>query len=157
MYDHILVLLDLCRPKCLANMWSYTLFSRNTIFPPILGTWVCGLVVKYVTAFATATSRICSLHLFTVEPLLRGHPDERPPPLERPLDNVNLNVLISTPDERPPLLKGHFSDAKGVASQEGFHCMFKYSQFKYKPSLLDRSSEGIGKLMDTQRRKVNKS
>ena len=40
---------------------------------------------------------------------------ERPPwaeatPLERPLDNVylNINVLISTPDERPPLLKGHF-------------------------------------------------
>ena len=60
----------------------------------------------------------------TVEPLLRGHPDERPPPLERPPDNVNLNinVLISTPDERPPLLKGHFSGAKGVASQEGFHC-----------------------------------
>ena len=60
----------------------------------------------------------------TVEPLLRGHPDERPPPMERPLDNVNLNinVLIPTPEERPPLLKGHFSDAKGVASQEGFHC-----------------------------------
>ena len=67
----------------------------------------------------------------TVKPLLRGHLDERPPPLERPLDNVNLNinVLISTPDERPPLLKGHFSDAKGVASQEGFHCisMSKYN------------------------------
>ena len=64
----------------------------------------------------------CDLN--TVEPLLRGHPDERPPPLERPLDDVNLNVnvLISTPDKRPPLLKGHFSDAKGVASQEGFHC-----------------------------------
>ena len=62
---------------------------------------------------------------YTVEPLLRGYPDERPPPLERPLANVNLNinVLISTPDERPPLLKGHFSDAKGVASQEGFHCI----------------------------------
>ena len=60
-----------------------------------------------------------------MEPLLRGHPDERPPPLERPIENVNLNinVLISTPDERPPLLKGHFSDAKGVASQEGFHCI----------------------------------
>ena len=45
----------------------------------------------------------------TVEPLLRGHPDERPAPLKRPLDNVNLNinVLISTPDEKPPLLKGH--------------------------------------------------
>ena len=63
----------------------------------------------------------------TVEPLLRGHPDERPPPLERPLDNVNLNinVLISTPDKRPPLLKGHFSDAKGVALQEGFYCICK--------------------------------
>ena len=61
----------------------------------------------------------------TVEPLLRGHPDERPTPLERPLDNVNLNikVLISTPDERPPLLKGHISGAKRVASQEGFHCI----------------------------------
>ena len=66
------------------------------------------------------------MKLCTVEPLLRGHPDERPPPLERPLDNVNLNinVLISTHDERPPLLKGHFSGAKGVASQKGFHCIF---------------------------------
>ena len=65
----------------------------------------------------------------TVEPLLRGHPDERPSPLERPLDNVNLNinVLIFTPDERPPLLKGHLSGAKGVASQEGFHCNYKIS------------------------------
>ena len=63
----------------------------------------------------------------TVEPLLRGHNDERPPLLERPLDDVNLNinVLISTPDERPPLLKCHFSDAKGMASQEGFHCICK--------------------------------
>ena len=52
-----------------------------------------------------------------------GTPFERPPPLEKPLDSVNLNVLISTPDERPPLLKGHFSRAKGVASKEGFHCL----------------------------------
>ena len=58
-----------------------------------------------------------------MEPPLRGHPDERPPSLERPLNNVNLNinVLISTPDERPPLLKGHFSDAKGVASPVHFN------------------------------------
>ena len=64
--------------------------------------------------------------MYTVEPLLRGHPDERPTPLERPLDNVNLNrkVLIFTPDERPPLSKGHFSGAKGVASKELFHCIF---------------------------------
>ena len=60
-----------------------------------------------------------------MEPLLRGHPDKRPPPLERPLDIVNLNikVLISTPDKRPPLLKGHVSSVKGVASQKGFHCI----------------------------------
>ena len=37
--------------------------------------------------------------------------------------NINNNILISTPDERPPLLKDHFSDSKGVASQEGFHCI----------------------------------
>ena len=63
--------------------------------------------------------------MITVEPLLRGHPDERPAPLKRLLDNVNLNinVLISTPDEGPPLLKGHFSEKKGVALQEGFHCI----------------------------------
>ena len=58
-----------------------------------------------------------------MEPLLKGHPDERPLPLERPLDSVNLNknVFISTPDERPPYLKGHSPGVKGVASQEGFH------------------------------------
>ena len=27
-----------------------------------------------------------------MEPLLRGHPDEMPTPLESPLDNVNLNI-----------------------------------------------------------------
>ena len=67
-----------------------------------------------------------------MEPLLRGHPDKRPPRLEKQLDNVNLNinVLISTPDKRPPLLKGHFSSAKRVAShyiydnvyQVCYHC-----------------------------------
>ena len=31
------------------------------------------------------------VYVCTVKPLLRGHPDERPTPLERPLDN-----------ERPP-------------------------------------------------------
>ena len=35
----------------------------------------------------------------TVEPLLRGHSDKRPTPLERPLvsENSNMKVLISTP------------------------------------------------------------
>ena len=63
--------------------------------------------------------------VYKVGDLLRGHPDERPTPLERPLDNVNLNIneLISTSDWRPALLKGHFCSAKGVALQEGFHCM----------------------------------
>ena len=46
-------------------------------------------------------------------------------PLERSLDNVNLiiNVLFSIPYESPPLFKGHISAAKGVALQEGFHCI----------------------------------
>ena len=36
----------------------------------------------------------------TVEPHLRGHPNKGPTPLERPLDNVNINiyVLFSTSD-----------------------------------------------------------
>ena len=29
---------------------------------------------------------------WTAEPLLRGHPDERPVPLERPLSTVSLNI-----------------------------------------------------------------
>ena len=68
---------------------------------------------------------------FTVEPLLWGHPEERPAPLERPLYNVNLNidVLIPTPDKKPPLFKGHFSGIKEVALQEGFHCNTYVSQF----------------------------
>ena len=59
----------------------------------------------------------------TVEPFLRGPPDEKPPPLEGPFGNVNLNinVLIFTSEEWPPLLNGHISGAKGVASIEGFH------------------------------------
>ena len=63
-----------------------------------------------------------------VEPLLRGQPDERPPPLERPLDNVNLNmnVLISTPDERPPILKGHFSAEKGWPHKRGSTVYIKH-------------------------------
>ena len=66
------------------------------------------------------SNEILQLH-FTVEPLLRGHPDERPLPLERSLDNENLNVnvLISTPDKRPPLLKGHFLMQKGWAHKRG--------------------------------------
>ena len=50
--------------------------------------------------------------VITVATLFRGHSVERPPPLVRPLDNVNLNinVLIFTPNKRPPLFY-----AKGVA------------------------------------------
>ena len=38
-------------------------------------------------------------NLYTAKPLLRGHPYKRPAPLERPLDNVNLNInlFISIP------------------------------------------------------------
>ena len=83
--------------------------------------YVCMYACMYVCMYAC-------IYVYTVEPLLRGHPDERPPPLERPLDDVNLNmnILIFTPDERPPLLKGHFSNAKVVASQEGFYCTSMY-------------------------------
>ena len=67
-----------------------------------------------------------------MEPLFRGHLDERPTSLERSLDNVLIstpvfvliNVLISTPQER--LLKGQFSVAKGVTSHEGCHCISWY-------------------------------
>ena len=52
---------------------------------------------------------------------LRGHPEQRPAPLERSLYNVNLNinVLISTPDERSPLLKGHILWCKGGVLTRG--------------------------------------
>ena len=58
-----------------------------------------------------------------MEPLFIGHHNKRPSPLERSLDNVNrnINVYVSTPDQSPPLLKGHFSSAKGLISEEGFH------------------------------------
>ena len=55
----------------------------------------------------------------TVEPLLKGHHDERPTPLYRPLNNVNLNIniLTSTPNKRPPRSKDHISGEKVVASR----------------------------------------
>ena len=61
----------------------------------------------------------CTVEPFSEVTLTRGHP------LERPRDNVNLNVnvLISTPDERSPLLKSHFSGEKMLVSQEGFYCI----------------------------------
>ena len=78
--------------------------------------------------FQTKALTLVNIVNITVEPLLRGHPDERPTPLERPLDNVNLNINVFrfTPDESPPLLKGHFVGAKRVASQEGFHYTYIY-------------------------------
>ena len=82
-------------------------------FISVVSVWIPSL-----TSHQVCRCHIGQVIVNTVEPFLRGHPDERPPPLERPLDNVNLNInaLISTPNERPPLLKGHFSDAKAVAS-----------------------------------------
>ena len=53
--------------------------------------------------------------------MLRGHPDQRPTPLESILDNVNLYMN----EFRLPLMKSHIFDAKGVASQEGFYCSLK--------------------------------
>ena len=45
---------------------------------------------------------------------------ERPPPLERPPDNINQNisVFISTPGQRPPL-----SQRPLFFRQEGIHCI----------------------------------
>ena len=44
-----------------------------------------------------------------------GTPFERPPTLERPVDNLNLNinVLIFTPEERPLFKRGGLT--RGVA------------------------------------------
>ena len=65
---------------------------------------------------------VCCGYVYTVEHLLRGHPDQRPNLLQRPLDNINLNKnFISTSEERPTLLRGHISNTKGVSSQEVFH------------------------------------
>ena len=68
------------------------------------------------------------LPILLINFLHRGIPFERPTPLERPCDyvNLNLNIMNATLDERPPLLEGHISGAKGVASQEGFY--FHYYQ-----------------------------
>ena len=92
--------------------------------------FMLGFVSKHVYIILTLRVDQNTSNLqYTMEPLLRGHPNDMPLPLVRSIDNVNLNidVLISTPYERPPLLKGHFSDAKGVASQEGFHCTINYT------------------------------
>ena len=59
--------------------------------------------------------------IYTAAPILKGHPDVRPTPLERPLGSANFNINV--PDKRSPLLQGHVSGEKGVASQEGFHCI----------------------------------
>ena len=58
--------------------------------------------------------------MYTVEPVLKGPYDERPPFVLRPLD---LNILWSfiayaTFDLRPPAFCGHFYNANGVASQD---------------------------------------
>ena len=97
----------------------------SVIYTSLFSNIIFGVVLILVLLILIPFSLIYVCN--TVEPLLRGHPNERPTPLERPLDNVNLNinVLITTSDERPPLLKGHFSAAEGVASQEGFHCIKK--------------------------------
>ena len=105
--------------------------SHSKLRNPQSNTWSveCG-VLSIRHKFGAISGRTCPfVKLFTDEALFSGHPDERPPSLVRSIDNVNLNinVVISTPDERPPLLKGHFSDAKGVASLEGFHCIHLWS------------------------------
>ena len=81
------------------------------------------VMILYVQHIPMIYKSSFSFIICTVEPFLRGHPDERPTPLERPLNNVNpnINVLISSPDERPPLLNGYIFGIKGVASQKGFH------------------------------------
>ena len=60
-----------------------------------------------------------------MEPLLRGHPEERPSPLVRPLDNVNLNINVlniypcrkTAPLERPHFLCKRGGLTRGVPLQ----------------------------------------
>ena len=67
------------------------------------------------------------IKMLTVEPLLRGHPDKRPPHRERPLDNVNLNinVLISTSD---PSWKAIFLMQRGWPHKR-FSTVFKRNSY----------------------------
>ena len=61
------------------------------------------------------------LKITTMETLLRGDPDESPNLLERPLNNVNLNIniIINTPDDRPtPLEKKTFLAEKANLKRE---------------------------------------
>ena len=90
--------------------------------------------------------------LSTVEPLSRDHPDARAPPLERPFNYVNLNiinVLISTLDERPPLLKGHWCKRGGLTRGVPLYlfvcddsCIFSHRK-EYAALILDQISWAI--------------
>ena len=58
----------------------------------------------------------------TIEPVLKGHCNESPPSVLRPLGHNILWYFITnaTSDLWPPAFCGHFYCAKGVASQERF-------------------------------------
>ena len=69
--------------------------------------WRGASLLYFVNTWVTHSKHCKNVN--TVEPLLRGHPDKRPTPLERPLENVNLNIICidfyprgeATPLKRP--------------------------------------------------------
>ena len=98
-----------------------TLLCFHSMWTP----WAENFIARYVLILILI---FCN----TVESLLRGHPDKRLTPLERPhhYENLNINALTSH-DERPTVLKGHISSTKGMTSQEGFHCSKQTYILKY--------------------------
>ena len=110
---------DVSRLKAIAKR-LIPLFIGLTLYKSKYSIELINFITKIELSMSLPQPVAVKLRAFvnTVEPLMRGHPDKRPTPLERTLETVNINIngLISTPDEGPPLLKGHFSGAKGVAS-----------------------------------------
>jgi hypothetical protein len=86
------------------------------------------LIDLHLTLSRNKSRQVFGETLLTERAVYSCPPLERPlwpPPLERALlSGCRIkNALKCPPLERPPLLSGQFSFAKGVASQEGDHCI----------------------------------